>query len=45
MEGIEEKIADAVDRKVIEGIRELRNESAKGKTRFVIELKRDARQM
>ena len=42
VEGIEEKIADAVDRKVIEGIRELRNESAKGKTRFVIELKRDA---
>jgi DNA gyrase subunit A len=42
VESIEQKIADAVDRKVIEGIRELRNESAKGKTRFVIELKRDA---
>ncbi len=42
VEGIEEKIADAVDRKVIEGIRELRNESAKGKTRFVVELKKDA---
>ena len=42
VENIEQKIAEAVDRKVIEGIRELRNESAKGKTRFVIELKRDA---
>lgn len=42
VENIEQKIADAVDRKIIEGIRELRNESAKGKTRFVIELKRDA---
>ena len=41
-ENIEQKIADAVDRKIIDGIRELRNESAKGKTRFVIELKRDA---
>ena len=42
VENIEQKIADAVDRKIIDGIRELRNESAKGKTRFVIELKRDA---
>ena len=42
VENIEQKIAEAVDKKVIEGIRELRNESAKGKTRFVIELKRDA---
>jgi DNA gyrase subunit A len=42
VESIEQKIADAVDRKIIDGIRELRNESAKGKTRFVIELKRDA---
>jgi len=42
IENIEQKIADAVDRKIIDGIRELRNESAKGKTRFVIELKRDA---
>ena len=42
VENIEQKIADAVDRKIIDGIRELRNESAKGKTRFVIELKGDA---
>jgi DNA gyrase subunit A len=42
VESIEQKIADAVDRKIIDGIRELRNESAKGETRFVIELKRDA---
>ena len=42
VENIETKIAEAVDRKIIDGIRELRNESAKGKTRFVIELKRDA---
>jgi len=42
VENIEQKIAEAVDKKVIDGIRELRNESAKGKTRFVIELKRDA---
>ena len=42
VEGIEQKIADAVDRKIIDGIRGLRNESAKGETRFVIELKRDA---
>ena len=42
IENIEQKIAEAVDRKVIDGIRELRNESAKGNTRFVIELKRDA---
>ena len=42
IENIEQKIADAVDRKILDGIRELRNESAKGKTRFVIELKRDA---
>ena len=42
IENIEQKIADAVDRKILDGIRELRNESAKGQTRFVIELKRDA---
>ena len=42
VENIEQKIAAAVDRKIIDGIRELRNESAKGQTRFVIELKRDA---
>lgn len=42
IENIERKIADAVNRKVIEGITELRNESAKGKTRFVIELRPSA---
>ena len=42
IENIERKIADAVHRKVIEGISELRNESAKGKTRFVIELRASA---
>ena len=42
VEGIERKIADAVNRKVIDGITELRNESAKGKTRFVIELRQSA---
>lgn len=42
VENIETKIAEAVDRKIIDGIRALRNESAKGQTRFVIELKRDA---
>ena len=42
VEAIERKIADAVNRKVIEGITELRNESAKGITRFVIELRPSA---
>ena len=42
IENIERKIADAVNRKVIEGITELRNESAKGVTRFVIELRSSA---
>ena len=42
IENIERKIADAVNRKVIEGITELRNESAKGVTRFVIELRPSA---
>ena len=42
IETIERKIADAVNRKVIEGITELRNESAKGRTRFVIELRPSA---
>lgn len=39
IEAIERKIADAVNRKVIEGITELRNESARGRMRFVIELR------
>ncbi len=42
VEGIEEKIADLVRRKALEGIRAVRNESSKGKTRMVIELKTDA---
>ncbi|WP_419842425.1 DNA gyrase subunit A [Candidatus Poriferisodalis sp.] len=42
IENIEQKIADAVNRKVIDGITELRNESAKGVTRFVIELRPSA---
>ncbi len=42
VEGIEEKIADLVRRKMLEGIRAVRNESSKGKTRMVIELKADA---
>ncbi|MFN8034745.1 MAG: DNA gyrase subunit A [Acidimicrobiia bacterium] len=42
VEGIERKIADLVNAREIEGIREIRNESAKGNTRLVIELRRDA---
>ncbi|HEX2737245.1 MAG TPA: DNA gyrase subunit A, partial [Acidimicrobiia bacterium] len=42
VEGIERKIADLVNAHEIEGIREIRNESAKGKTRLVVELRRDA---
>jgi DNA gyrase subunit A len=42
VEGIERRIADLVNNREIEGIREIRNESAKGKTRLVIELRRDA---
>ena len=41
-ETIEEKVADLVNRRVIDGIRQIHNESAKGKTRLVFELKRDA---
>ena len=39
---IAEKAAEAVERGVIDGIREIRNESARGKLRLVFELKRDA---
>ncbi len=39
---IERKVAEIVERGDVEGIREMRNESAKGKTRLVFELKRDA---
>lgn len=42
VESIEEKTADLVNRRELEGIREIRNESAKGNTRLVFELKRDA---
>lgn len=42
VEQIEEKIAELVNARQLEGIRELRNESARGQTRLVIELKRDA---
>ena len=41
-EVIEEKVADLVNRRVIEGIRQIHNESAKGQTKLVFELKRDA---
>jgi DNA gyrase subunit A len=42
VEAIEQKIADLVDRKEIQGLREIRNESAHGNTKLVIELKKDA---
>ncbi len=42
VEAIEEKAADLVDRKEIDGIKVIRNESAKGNTRLVFELKKDA---
>jgi len=39
---IETKAAELVNSKVIEGIRDIRNESARGENRLVFELKRDA---
>ncbi len=39
---IETKAADLVNAKVIEGIRDIRNESARGENRLVFELKKDA---
>ena len=42
VETIEKKIAELVNNHDLDGIRELRNESAKGATRLVVELKRDA---
>jgi DNA gyrase subunit A len=42
VEAIEQKAAEAVENKTIAGIREIRNESAKGETRLVFELKKDA---
>ncbi len=41
-EVIEEKVADLVNRRVIDGIRQIHNESAKGQTKLVFELKKDA---
>lgn len=42
VEGIERKIAELVNSRVLEGIRDIRNESAKGETRLVVELRKDA---
>ena len=42
VETIERKIAELVNAGNLDGVRGLRNESAKGKTRLVVELKRDA---
>jgi DNA gyrase subunit A len=42
VEAIETKAAELVNNKDLEGIRDIRNESAKGQTRLVFELKRDA---
>ncbi len=42
VEQIEEKIAELANARVIEGVREIRNERSRGVTRLVIELKRDA---
>ena len=42
VEVIEEKAAAMVNNGKLEGIRKIRNESAKGKTRLVFELRRDA---
>ena len=42
VEQIEQKAADLVNKGELDGIREIRNESAKGKTRLVFELKKDA---
>jgi DNA gyrase subunit A len=41
VEGIEEKIAELANARVIEGVKEIRNERSRGLTRLVIELKRD----
>ncbi|MCY4630921.1 MAG: DNA gyrase subunit A [bacterium] len=42
VEAIERRAAHLVDSKVLTGIRDIRNESAKGRTRLVFELTRDA---
>ncbi len=41
VEVIEEKLAELANARVIEGVREIRNERSRGQTRLVIELKRD----
>jgi len=41
VESIEEKIAELANARIIEGVREIRNERSRGVTRLVIELKRD----
>ena len=42
VEQIEERIAELANAKIIEGVREIRNERSRGITRLVIELKKDA---
>lgn len=42
VEQIEQKAADLVDRRELEGVKDIRNESAQGNTRLVFELKKDA---
>ena len=42
VEQIETKAAELINGRELEGIREIRNESAQGKTRLVFELKKDA---
>jgi len=42
VEQIERKAVELIERGSITGVREIRNESAKGKTRLVFELRRDA---
>jgi DNA gyrase subunit A len=41
VEQIEEKIAELANARILEGVREIRNERSRGVTRLVIELKRD----
>ncbi len=42
VEALEVKIAELVERKVLDGIRSIDNASAKGKTELIVNLKRDA---
>ncbi|KAA0233375.1 MAG: DNA gyrase subunit A [Acidimicrobiales bacterium] len=42
VEQIEQKAAELVDRRELEGVKDIRNESAQGNTRLVFELKKDA---